>query len=118
MICGVKLNPCRVNDPKAGESASTRPGRYTLLGIEHILVGIHHLPFVLPLVFFNIGVELGQLIFLFAVLAIMALLRYAAEISWDSAAFLKAERAMVYVIGVLASYWLIERGLEIFPPLR
>ncbi len=71
----------------------------------------------LALLFFNVGVELGQLIFVFAVLAVMALLRYGVGITRDSAAFLKAERVMVYIIGVLASYWLIERGLGIFPPL-
>ena len=71
----------------------------------------------LALLFFNVGVELGQLIFVFAVLAVMVLLRYSAGITRDYAAFLKAERVMVYIIGVLASYWLIERGLGIFPPL-
>lgn len=71
----------------------------------------------IALLFFNVGVELGQLIFVFAVLAVMALLRYGAGITRDSSAFLKAERVMVYIIGVLASYWLIERGLGIFPPL-
>lgn len=71
----------------------------------------------LALLFFNIGVELGQLMFVFAVLAVMALLRYGAGITRDSRVFLKAERVMVYIIGILASYWLIERGLGIFPPL-
>lgn len=71
----------------------------------------------LALLFFNVGVEVGQLMFVFAVLAVMALLRHGAGISRDSAAFLKAERATVYAIGTLASYWLIERAMGIFPPL-
>ncbi len=71
----------------------------------------------LALLFFNIGVELGQLMFVFAVLAVLVLLRYGVGITRESTAFLKAERVMVYVIGVLASYWLIERSMGIFPPL-
>jgi hypothetical protein len=69
----------------------------------------------LALLFFNVGVEIGQLIFVFAVLAVLALLRYGAGIGRDSAVFLRTERVVVYVIGVLASYWLIERGLAILP---
>lgn len=69
----------------------------------------------LALLFFNVGVELGQLLFVFAVLAILALLRYRVGMSRDSAAFVQSERALVYVIGVLASYWLIERALGILP---
>ena len=71
----------------------------------------------LALLFFNVGVELGQLIFVFAVLGVMALLRYGAGITRESTAFLRTERAMVYIIGVLASYWMIERGLGMFPAL-
>ena len=69
----------------------------------------------LALLFFNVGVEIGQLIFVFAVLAVLALLRYGAGIGRESTAFLRAERVAVYIIGVLASYWLIERGLGILP---
>jgi len=71
----------------------------------------------LALLFFNIGVELGQLLFVFAVLGVLAIFRYGAGITRDSPHFLKVERVSVYVIGVLASYWLIERGLGIFQPL-
>lgn len=68
----------------------------------------------LALLFFNIGVELGQLIFVFAVVLILALLRYGAHLSRDSSAYLAGERAIVYIIGVLASYWLIERSMGVF----
>ena len=71
----------------------------------------------LALLFFNVGVELGQLMFVFSVLAVMVLLQSGAGITRDSAAFRKAEHSIVYTIGVLAAYWLIERGLGIFPPL-
>lgn len=55
------------------------------------------------------------MIFVLAVLAVLASLRYGAGINRDSIVFLRAERVVVYVIGVIASYWLIERGLTIFP---
>lgn len=69
----------------------------------------------IALLFFNVGVEIGQLIFVFAVLGAVALLRKAARITVESVRFLKVERVMVYAIGVLASYWLIERSLVILP---
>ena len=69
----------------------------------------------LALLFFNVGVEIGQLIFVLAVLAVLASLRYGAGINRDTTVFLRAERVVVYVIGIIASYWLIERGLTIFP---
>ncbi len=71
----------------------------------------------LALLFFNVGVEIGQLFFVLAVLAVLAILRFAAGITADSARFLKAEKAAVYAIGILASYWLIERSLGMFPAL-
>lgn len=70
----------------------------------------------IALLFFNLGVEIGQLIFVFAVLGFAALLRKAAGITVDSVPFLRAEKLMVYAIGVLASYWLIERSLVIVQP--
>ena len=68
----------------------------------------------LALLFFNIGVEIGQLLFVFAVLGMMVVARRLAGITQDSTGFMAAERAVVYVIGVLASYWLIERSMGIF----
>lgn len=65
----------------------------------------------LALLFFNLGVEVGQLIFVFAVLTIFALLRKIMNLTRESHAFVKLERILVYGIGVLSTYWLIERGL-------
>ena len=89
------------------------------LGFASALAGIGLPPAEIPLalLFFNIGVEIGQLLFIFAVLGVMAVLRLLAGIPRGSAAFLTAERAMVYVIGTLASYWLIERTLAISPSI-
>ena len=66
------------------------------------------------MLFFNVGVEIGQLIFVFAVLVLMGLLRYAAGLTRESRLFVLGERAVVYFVGVLASYWLIERSMGIF----
>jgi hypothetical protein len=71
----------------------------------------------LALLFFNVGVELGQLVFVFAVLAVLVLLRRGAGITRESVAFMRTERVVVYIIGIAASYWLIERSLGILPPL-
>ena len=68
----------------------------------------------IALLFFNVGVELGQLLFVFAVIAVLGLLRFAAGMTRDSAVFVAGERAVVYVIGVLASFWLIERSMGVF----
>jgi hypothetical protein len=68
----------------------------------------------LALLFFNLGVEIGQMLFFFAVIAVLAVLRFGAGITRDSAAYILGERAIVYGVGVLASYWLIERSLGIF----
>jgi hypothetical protein len=56
------------------------------------------------LLFFNIGVELGQLIFVAAVLLLVGLLRglRLETQSW-------ARIVPGYIIGTLASYWFIER---------
>ena len=58
----------------------------------------------LALLFFNVGVEIGQLAFIGAVFAVVALLRAAAlkmpEWAW---------RVPVYGIGAMAMYWTIDR---------
>jgi hydrogenase/urease accessory protein HupE len=54
------------------------------------------------LLFFNLGVEIGQLLFVGALLAVWALLRRQTWPRW-------AWRAPVYAIGVTAAFWTIER---------
>lgn len=77
-------------------------------------VGLPPTEIPVALLFFNIGVELGQLIFVFTVLAALFLLRSAAGITRSSPVFVSGERAIVYIAGILASYWLIERTASIF----
>ncbi len=60
------------------------------------------------LLMFNLGVELGQLVFIAAALLAMAGLRAAARrIAWRPPAW--AAMAPAYLVGGLSAYWLIER---------
>lgn len=63
----------------------------------------------LALLFFNIGVELGQIAFIAAVLGFAALWR---RLSLPVPA--EWARAVAYVIGIVAAYWAIERSASIF----
>ena len=58
----------------------------------------------LALLFFNVGVELGQLAFVFLVLALMRSFR-TLEIRWPR----WAELAAGYAVGSLGAFWFIER---------
>ena len=60
----------------------------------------HAIP--LALLFFNVGVEIGQLLFIVAAFAAWALLRKLAWPAW-------AWRVPVYTIGALAGFWTVER---------
>lgn len=60
----------------------------------------HAIP--LSLLFFNVGVELGQLLFIAAVFVVWSVLR---RISWPEWAW----RVPVYGIGTMAAFWTIER---------
>ena len=69
----------------------------------------------LALLFFNLGVEAGQLAFIAAVLTAMFLWRRFAPAALNTpqvAAY--AWRAPVYLIGVVAAYWFIERTVGVF----
>ena len=68
----------------------------------------------LALLFFNIGVEMGQLIFVVAVLAaIAAWSRVSRPLRLPSRSWARGVPA--YAIGTLATYWFIERALTILP---
>jgi len=58
----------------------------------------------LALLFFNIGVEIGQLIFIAAMLGAMALIRRV-RVAWPR----WADLAAPYAIGSIAMFWVIER---------
>jgi hydrogenase/urease accessory protein HupE len=61
-----------------------------------------HIP--LALLFFNVGVEIGQLLFVAVVLGIIALVRHA-RIAWPR----WADMVPPYAIGSVAMFWVIER---------
>lgn len=63
----------------------------------------------LALLFFNLGVEAGQILFVGTLLALLWLLRnYAPRLR------ARTWRAPPYLAGTLASYWFIERAVRIF----
>jgi hypothetical protein len=71
----------------------------------------HAIP--LALLFFNLGVEVGQLAFVAVVLVVgWAWLKVTSQ-GWGSAVaegrFARLDVAAAYVIGTLAAYWLVER---------
>jgi hydrogenase/urease accessory protein HupE len=67
-------------------------------------IGLPQTDIPLALLFFNVGVEVGQLVFILAVLAVIALARRipVALPAWSW-------RVPPYAIGAVASFWLIER---------
>ena len=87
------------------------------LGFAGALAEIGLPPAEIPvaLLFFNIGVEIGQLIFVFAVLALLYVMLRLTRQDRDAPAYVRAELLLVYGIGVLSSYWLIERLMGIVP---
>jgi hydrogenase/urease accessory protein HupE len=71
-------------------------------------IGLPQTDIPLALLFFNIGVEVGQLLFIAAALAIVfAAATFARRISYVPPAW--AWRLPPYAIGAVASFWLIER---------
>ena len=69
-------------------------------------VGLPQLDVPAALLFFNVGVELGQLVFVLAVLGLLWILGKI-KIAWPD--WIKL--VPPYVIGSIAAYWLIERLL-------
>jgi hypothetical protein len=67
-------------------------------------VGLPEQAIPLALLLFNVGVELGQLLFVAAVLALLAVARGPLSRLADRAAWVPA-----YAIGALAAYWTLER---------
>ncbi len=72
-------------------------------------VGVPENAVPLALLFFNVGVELGQLLFIAAVFALAWLVRRAAvrvPLQW--------QRAVAYGIGSVAAFWVVERTIGVF----
>ena len=80
-------------------------------------VGLPQNAIPLALLFFNIGVEVGQLLFIGVVMAVIALaVRAASKFSQSNitpqSAFSWCENISAYAIGTVAAFWLIERTLS------
>ena len=71
-------------------------------------VGLPQAELPLALLFFNIGIELGQLAFIFVLWGVWLPLRRMLR-DWQS----RLLPAPVYVLGSLSAMWCIERGLEV-----
>jgi len=76
----------------------------------------HAIP--VALLFFNVGVEVGQLIFVAAVLSLIRLLFHAASQLLEPAliqrTFDRLDVTVAYAIGIVAAYWLVERTTAFF----
>jgi hydrogenase/urease accessory protein HupE len=81
-------------------------------------VGLPQTAIPLALLFFNVGVEIGQLAFVAAVLSLIWSLRYVAsrlgEAAFVTRSIDRLDVAVAYGIGVMAAYWLIERTTAFF----
>jgi len=64
------------------------------------------------LVFFNIGVEIGQILFSLGILVLGISFQTAMKISRLQSS--QITRAGIYLVGMLSAYWLFERGSNIF----
>ena len=81
-------------------------------------VGLPQYAIPVALLFFNVGVEIGQLVFVAAVLSSIWLLRHVASKFWETSfvarAFDRLDATIAYGIGVVAAYWLVERTAVFF----
>jgi hydrogenase/urease accessory protein HupE len=77
-------------------------------------VGLPHYAIPIALLFFNLGVEIGQLVFVAAVLTAGVLFRRAIALRLEPLQVQRAANRLdvtaAYAIGVVAAYWLIERS--------
>ncbi len=68
-------------------------------------IGLPQTELVTGLLFFNVGVEIGQIVFVLAVIAVIKALKHIMlDIKQP-----QIEKPAAYVVGILATYWMIER---------
>jgi HupE / UreJ protein len=81
-------------------------------------VGLPHHAIPVALLFFNVGVEIGQLVFVAAVLTAGELLRRAIALYFERALVQRTvdrlDVTAAYAIGIVAAYWLMERTSAFF----
>lgn len=67
-------------------------------------IGLPQTELVTALLFFNIGVEIGQILFVLVVVAQLALLR-----QWQGFPLAQLQRVLIFSAGSMATFWTIER---------
>ena len=72
-------------------------------------VGLPQQAIPIALIFFNVGVEIGQLLFVMTVIILGWMMRWLMHKLRQPTLLDNAETVAVYVIGSLSSFWLIER---------
>ena len=73
-------------------------------------IGLPQTELLTGLIFFNIGVEIGQVIFAVMVIGLMFLFKRIVAALWiDNRWQLQARFISAYGIGTVASFWLVER---------
>ena len=73
-------------------------------------IGLPQTELVTGLLFFNVGVEIGQVLFAAGIIALMAIARWLTSHRLSTASTQATIRQVSsYVVGIIASYWLIER---------
>jgi hypothetical protein len=79
------------------------------LGFASVLrqIGLPQTEIVTGLLFFNIGVEIGQLAFIAMIILIYKLFMFATK--KRTASLLPLEKPAAYVVGSIAAFWMIER---------
>lgn len=98
-------------------AVSTSFGLLHGLGFAAVLrdIGLPQTELPAALLFFNVGVEIGQILFVFALLAVFVLIRFLLKqflsvrrrdgfLYWNSSTVTAG-----YVIGCVASYWMVDR---------
>lgn len=77
-------------------------------------IGLPQTELVTGLLFFNLGVEIGQMIFVVAAIALYLILRKAwAHLRLRADAPVIVRHASATIVGTLASYWLVERTVAL-----
>lgn len=69
-------------------------------------IGLPNSDLLMGLLFFNLGVEIGQIIFVIAVVVVYKLMANSG-VTFTRSVFGKP---IAYIVGILASYWMIDRG--------
>lgn len=89
------------------------------LGFAAVLneIGLPQTELITGLLFFNVGVEIGQILFAVVVVSCIYLLRRA-TVHWANERALndRLQVVMSYVVGCTASYWLIDRAVNFLGP--